>query len=85
MLTTVDIKNLKLPPSSHEKKDLMDKLRNSIRNKKNAFTRLVGSDSKPGLYPQGLKAAIQGAEPLEGSMTEEAKAEIESTQHMLKP
>ena len=54
----------------------MDKLRNSIRNKKNAFTRLVGSDAKPGLYPEGLKAAIQGAKPLTGTMTEAAKVDI---------
>ena len=54
MPSPVDIKNFKLPSSSDgSKKELMDKLRNSLRDRKNAFTELVGSTSKPGLYPEG--------------------------------
>ena len=76
MLTPVDIKNLKLPSSSDgSKKELMDKLQNSLQDKEDAFTRLVGSTSKTGLYPEGLKKSIQDAGPL-AAITEAAKAGI---------
>ena len=62
MPTLVDIKNLKLPSSSDgSKKELMDKLRNFLRDSKNAFTRLVGSTSKPGLYPESFEKFIPDA------------------------
>ena len=71
------IQNLKLPAGGDDGKiEAIDKLCNSVTNKMNALARLIGPDAKPSLYPDGLKAAIQRAEPLTGSMTEPPKPEI---------
>ena len=41
----------------------MDRFRDSLKNRKHAFTHLVGSNVKPELYPENLKKSIQEGGP----------------------
>ena len=76
MPSVADIKNLKLSPSDDgTKKDRMEKLCDSLKNQNNVFTRLVGSNVKPGLYPENLKKSIQEGGPA-AAMSDATEATI---------
>ena len=67
---TVDLNSLKLSPMDEgPKKERMNPLRDSLRQRKNVLTGFVRTSEKPGMYPDNLKKSIQNAGLVE-SMTD---------------
>ena len=75
---TVDLNSLKLSledVAAGGTKERMISLRDSLVQKKHVLTRMVGTETSPGLYPANLKKSIQGAGALE-AMSDSSKSVI---------